>query len=151
MNRIMAKEKLRDKEKDKGGRPLLFKTPAALEKAIDGYFKECKDHKKEILDKNDKIKKVADPQIPTIAGLAYNLGVDRQTIYNYEKTQRFFDIIKGARNFILSRIEGRITNATGNMGGPIFIAKNYGYADKQEIEMTKPIEVIITDYRGREE
>ena len=100
------------------GRPLKFKTDEELQEAINNYFEYCKQYKK--------------PE--TIAGLAYHLGVDRTTIYCYEKREPFFDTIKGARERILAGLEEALF--TEGKSGQIFLAKNYGYSDKQEHEHT---------------
>ena len=101
-----------------GGRPKTFNNPEQLKTLVDNYIKECND--------NDKP--------PTIAGLAYSLGVDRKTIWNYEQRDEFFPIIKKARDFIMSELEIKLMQE--GKGGQIFLAKNYGYADKVEIENT---------------
>lgn len=98
------------------GRPLKFKTPEELQQKVDEYFAWCETNKK--------------PE--TIARLAYWLGVDRQTIYNYEKRDGFFDIIKRARERILAGLEEALY--TEGKTGQIFLAKNYGYTDRHEID-----------------
>jgi hypothetical protein len=120
--------------KHAGGRPLLYNSPEDLEKAILEYYKECKDNKKTIITKEGKEIKISFPLIPTIAGLAYHLGIDRHTIYNYEKRDEYFHTIKKARDYILSQMESSLMNSDGNVTGKIFLAKNYGYTDKKEIE-----------------
>lgn len=105
----------------KNGRPPLYNSAEELEKLIDAYFKDC--------DKRQRP--------PTIAGIAYWLGMDRKSIYNYEKKEKFFHIIKRARDKILSNLEEEMI-LRGN-GGTIFLAKNYGYSDKQEIEQNTTI------------
>ena len=115
---------------NKRGRPPLYKTPEELQKLIDGYFKDC--------EKRDKP--------PTIAGLAYTLGIDRQTVYNYGQKEEFFGTIKKARDRIIVELEERLM--TEGKSGQIFLAKNYGYTDKQEHEVTGkdggPIEINET-------
>lgn len=101
-----------------GGRPLLFETPEALERRIEEYKQSLIDREKP----------------PTIAGLAYWLGVDRQTIYNYEARMPYFGIIKKAREWILSSYEESAADGKGG-GGVIFLMKNYGYTDKQELDI----------------
>jgi hypothetical protein len=118
--------------KHAGGRPLLFKTPEEMQTKIDTYFKKCEEHKQKIW-KDGILTEIAKPLIPTIAGLAYELGTDRQTIYNYEKRDEFFDTIKKARNKILSMMEDGMMNSEGNVTGKIFLAKNYGYSDRTEV------------------
>lgn len=95
------------------GRPLIFETPAALEEAIDRYI-------------TTELK-------PTLAGLAYHLGIDRQTLYNYKDRAEFFDIIKKATDFVEFKYEQRLIYEN-NPTGVIFALKNMGWSDKQEIE-----------------
>ena len=115
---------------NKRGRPLSYKTANELQKAIDLYFDVCEEKERP----------------PTIAGLAYSLGVDRHTVYNYENKDDFFHTIKRARERILVYLEEMLM--TEGRGGQIFIAKNYGYTDKQEHELTGkdggPIEINET-------
>jgi hypothetical protein len=94
-------------------RPLVFKTPEELKKAIDKYIKQA-----------DK---------PTLAGLAYHLGINRQTLYNYKERPEFLDIIKSATDYIESQYEERLIYGN-NPTGLIFALKNMGWTDKQKIE-----------------
>ena len=75
-----------EKEKNKGGRPLLFKTVKELEDKINAYFE----------DKNNK------PY--TITDLAVWLDCDRKTLTNYEERDKFFPTIKRAKTKIDSKI-----------------------------------------------
>lgn len=95
------------------GRPLIFETPAALEEAIDGY--------------------IATELKPTLSGLAYHLGIDRQTLYNYKDRAEFFDILKKATDFVEFKYEQRLIYEN-NPTGVIFALKNMGWSDKQEIK-----------------
>ena len=96
------------------GQPPKFKNKEELQACIDRY--------KEYLESNGKP--------PTIAGLAYYTGIDRQTIYNYKAKDEFFDTIKGFVDYILFRWEE--LGLTDSSAGLIFIMKNYGYTDKME-------------------
>jgi len=136
--------------KHPGGRPMKYNTREDLEKAIDNYFDKCKLNKKTIITK-DGILDVISPKVPTIAGLAYAIGVDRQTVYNYEKNQEYFDIIKRARDYILAEIESAAINDDVNNGPVIFVMKNYGYSDKQEIEHSGGIEQRLNSDQVKEE
>ena len=111
-----------------GGRPKIFNSPQEIEEKVEQY--------KQYLREEDKP--------PTMAGLAYFLGVDRQTIYNYKKDQEFFDTIKKYRDWILLSIEEQCI--IKGHGGSIFLAKNYGYTDRQEVNYTKqPTPTVIVD------
>lgn len=69
-----------------------------------------------------------------MAGLAVSLGIDRQTLYNYKNTDEFFDTIKKARDVIEQAWEEHAF-LKGNAGS-IFVMKNYGYTDKQEVAVS---------------
>jgi hypothetical protein len=98
-----------------GGRPRIWETPELLQKDVDTYFEYCKTEKKH----------------PTIAGLAYYTNVDRHTIYNYDKKDEYFHIIKKARDRIMMGLEE--TSIEKGNSGTIFVMKQYGYTDKQEV------------------
>lgn len=97
------------------GRPLKFKTPEELEKAITDYFNMCEKKNKPM----------------TYAGLALAIGIDRQTLYNYEKRDEYFDTIKKARDIVGAYVEEQMF--IRGTSGVIFYAKNYGYTDRQEL------------------
>jgi len=113
------KPKLKNKPRD-----FNFKTREELQCAVDSYF--------DTMD-NDK-------RPYTIAGLAYFLGVCRATVYNYESREKYSDIISRARERCIMYLEEQLI--TQGKGGQIFLAKNYGYTDRQEIINT---EVKTTD------
>ena len=128
-NEVRGKPK-KEKEKNKGkpsnaGRKPIFKSVDELKKLIENYFDDCKTRERP----------------PTIAGLAYWLDVDRQTIYNYGKKDEFFGTIKRARDRIIMNIEEELV-VKGN-SGTIFLAKNYGYTDKQEVEHSGGIDIKV--------
>ena len=110
--------------KNKGARPPLWTDPKALEALIDLYFEEAVQ--------------------PTLAGLAYSIGIDRGTLYNYEKKDEFFHTIKEARDRMLRVYEGLlIYQGKANVAGIIFALKNTGWSDKTDItsggEAIRPI------------
>lgn len=104
-------------------RPLIFETPEDLSEAIKEYFET-----------NDR---------PTLAGLAYALNIDRQTLYNYGKRDEFFDIIKRARDKVASVYEERLVYENSPTG-VIFALKNMGWQDKKEVESTNKTEHSFT-------
>ena len=97
------------------GRPLIFKTTQELQSLIDNYF--------------------ANEDKPTLAGLAYELGINRQTLYNYAERDEFIDIIKRAREYVESKYETRLVY-DNSPTGVIFALKNMGWRDKQETEIS---------------
>lgn len=95
------------------GRPLLFETPEELQSSIMDYIQ------------NEKK--------PTLAGLAYFLGIDRHTLYNYKERPEYFHIIKKATDYVEYKYEERLIYDS-NPTGVIFALKNMGWRDKQEID-----------------
>lgn len=118
-------------EEIKKGRPLSYTDPQKLKADIEHYFKTS--------------------ERPTLAGLAYEIGISRQTLYNYEKKEPFFDIIKRAREKVESLYEERLLYST-QPTGVIFALKNMNWRDRQETDVTsggKPVPIlgngILTD------
>ena len=99
------------------GRPRCWNSPEELQEQINAYFDHCDIKNKPY----------------TIAGLAVFLEVDRHTIYNYEKSQEYFHTIKKARDKIYCFMEEwAMVKANA---GTIFLMKNYGYTDRQELDV----------------
>lgn len=98
------------------GRPKLFKTPEELKARIESYQEYLKDQNKP----------------PTMAGLAYFTGIDRQTLYNYKADDEFFGTIKEFTDWINMNWEELSISSPSS--GIIFLLKNYGYTDKVETE-----------------
>lgn len=79
------------------GHPPCFKTKEELSKAVESYFASL------IVPYYDQFgSPIGFKWIgkPTIGGLAIHLGCDRATIFNYGKSDRYFDVIKGAKDVI---------------------------------------------------
>ena len=121
--------------KNKGGRPLKFKSVKELDEKIDAYFED---------ETNRPF---------TISGLAYFLGCDRSTIVNYSHNEKFFDTIKKARTKIESEVEKCALMGIYNPTFAIFNLKNnFGWKDKQEIDATTTDRVtIVNDLPSDEE
>ena len=109
--------KMKGSELMAGGRPRAFKNKQELEDALQRY--------------KDYLRETNKP--PTIAGLSYFTGIDRQSIYNYQKRDEYFDTIKSFRDWVMMTYE-EIAIEKGN-GGIVFLLKNYGYTDKQDIDL----------------
>ena len=111
----------------KTGRPALFKSEEDILKAWEEYKKYVAKHEKPV----------------TWSGMAYYLGIDRKTLYNYRKDEAFFPAVKRIQSWIEMIVEEQCVLAGS---GAIFLAKNYGYTDKQEVqtETTKPMAVNIS-------
>ncbi len=114
------------------GQPLKYKTVESLQEAVDNYFKV------------DAFMPTASGEteyLPTMAGLALSLDVDRRTIVNYSNNEDYFPTIRKARAKIESFIETRLYG--NNVTGCIFNLKNnFDWKDKQEIETKDTTEEI---------
>lgn len=111
------------------GRPLIFETPEKLSEAVNQYFEEEKK--------------------PTLAGLAYALGINRQTLYNYGERDDFLDIIKRARERVEATYEERLVYGS-QPTGVIFALKNMGWKDKTEVDNRFPDGIILNGIRPKE-
>ena len=100
------------------GKPRLFKDAAELKACLDKYKAYLKESKKP----------------PTIAGLAYYTGIERQTIYNYKEREGYESTLKDFRDWVIMTYEEVAIEKGG--GGIIFLLKNYGYTDKSEHEIS---------------
>lgn len=125
--------------KKKNGRPLKFKTPDELQNKIEEYFVDyCGIDKLGNfgvkLDQESGKKVSSLKQIPTISSLAIFLDVDRETISNYAKKDKFFGTIKKAKEKILSFNESALYKNAFNTTGVIFNLKNnWGWKDRNEV------------------
>lgn len=118
------------------GRPIHYKTAEELQKAITDYFKNGITKK--------EIKSGIEVPVPTISGLCYYLGfASRQSFYDYEKREAFSYTIKRARLFIEQHYEEMLQ--VGNTTGAIFALKNFGWSDKQDIDLRDMRTINIID------
>lgn len=113
---------------------MQYKTPEEFEAKIDEYFD------------NTSI------EGQTRAGLYLHLGMSKQTFWNYcTKYPKYQEIAEMA----LTRLEYKYELKLNERGGTeaIFALKQYGWADKQEVEnkMSGGIEIISSIPRPKEE
>lgn len=131
--------------KNKGGRPLKFKTEELLQQKIDEYFKSCWEQKVDMWGnplfwKNEKGDKLLDKPIMrqikpyTIGGLAVFLDCDRDLIANYKAKGKYIRTIKRALDIIYCYKEERLHVASNPTGTIFDLKNNYGWKDKQEID-----------------
>lgn len=127
------------KEKHAGGRPLLFKTEEELEIKIDEYFESCipeylKDKDGELVT-GAKGYILVNMNAPSLSKLALYLGyASRQSLYDNEKKEEFSYIIKKARSRVEDWLYQHSLSAQIPPAVGIFLLKQFGYTDKQELE-----------------
>jgi hypothetical protein len=126
-------------EKDKGGRPLKFKTKQALEERINEYFNSCFE---------PAFTKSGEPMIDfktgeqmmwqskpfTMSGLAYYLDIDRKTLYNYGKKEKFFPTIKRAKARVEAYVEEQLFRPQIAAGVIFNLKNNFGWCDNPSSE-----------------
>ena len=123
-----------------------YTTGEEVEKEIQGYFEECS--------------KLGD--YPTVSGLAYWLGITRDTLIKYRECVNNGDVLKSlddsakadivdsikrAYEYIQNGYEDKLINGKTTPIGTIFALKNnFKWVDKQEVINTNNnIEVKLED------
>lgn len=99
------------------GRHRKFSSPEELENKCNEYFKYC--------DKN---------KLPYgICGLAAFLGIDRTTLYKYQRDypETYGDVVKSAKSVIEAFLETGLYGK-GFQGAKFNLSSNFGWAEKQE-------------------
>jgi hypothetical protein len=101
------------------GRKRIIKTPKMLDELADAYFKKCKDSGEPIL----------------LTGLILALGLScRDSLDEYGRREEFSDSVKRAKLHVEMEYEGRLHGVAST--GAIFALKNFGWSDRQDIELT---------------
>lgn len=140
--------------KHAGGRPKAYTDVEIMQQKIDSYFDSCFEPKR---DKEGKILRDFDGSAImvqtkpfTLSGLALALDIDRRTLLNYSKDDKFFPTIKKARNKIEAFLEEQLITNGGT--GVIFNLKNnYGWKDKQEnVNLNTSYEDYLKRVEGNE-
>ncbi|OSA98117.1 UNVERIFIED_ORG: hypothetical protein B2H98_05350 [Clostridium botulinum] len=126
------------------GRPAKYEKPEDMQRIIEAYFKECSKTK----------------EVPTVTGLAFALGTNRQMLLRYENADEcewlkqyddsvrvgFRDTIKRAKAFIESSYEQALFQQGKTIGAIFTLKNNYGYVDKTEqVVENKTITVDIEE------
>ena len=129
----------------KGPRP-KYTTVEEVQERINAYFKECEEQE----------------MYPTVSGLAYEMGIERQTLVRYKRLEDSEDLkyisdpavrkaisssIKEAYKHIQNGYEQKLINSKTQVIGTVFALKNnFNWVDKQEVEQTtKTISVSLED------
>lgn len=116
------------KWENKVGRPRLYNTPEEFQTKCDEYFALC--------DQTEK------PY--TVPGLAYHLGFEHRNVFN--QYGRDYPEFKGTVSRARARIEaqraGQLIEREGSTQGLQFDLKNnFGYFDRQEIDVSGKISI----------
>lgn len=96
-----------------GGRPLCFESPEDMAREIENYFKSLTTP---VFDENNVCIGKRWIGKPTVGGLAVYLGVDRKTVFNYSKSDRFSPLLKRAKDIIHAFNEGMLADGRNPVG-----------------------------------
>lgn len=122
--------------KNKGGRPMKFKSPEELEKKINAYFDWCDSRtRKKYITTREGIEVIDEPwQRPyTIEGLAVYLDTCRLTLINYSEKEEFFNIITRAKAKILAnKVEGALDKTYDPAMSKFMLINNYGMSNNDK-------------------
>lgn len=140
-------------EKNKGGRPPIYKNPEDLSGKIDVYFAYIKGEyvekqKTNLVTREMEVVRewIREPERITITGLGLFLGCESKSrLYEYAKKPKFSYPIKRAIAKVEQAYEAHLFER--NSTGAIFALKNFGWTDKQEIDHTsagQPFAINIT-------
>lgn len=152
------------------GRPKKFQSVEELEAMIQDYFESCFSpvtEKKSVLEpyrdeetgemlsrrvtvdvekKDNSGQQIYEQVKPfTVSGLALHIGVDRDTLLNYEKNpgnEKFFGTIKRAKAVIQNFVEARLYAPTQVTGAIFALKNNHGWVDRTETDLTTKGEKI---------
>src|SRR5512146_569097 len=111
------------------GRPRALESPEQAWELGMKYFEEC--------DANHE------PYL--ITGLALALGLPaRQSLCEYQLRPEYTDTIKRLKQIVESGLEKKALSAN-NPAGAIFIMKNMGWSDRQDLALSTPNGPLQTD------
>ncbi len=100
------------------GRPKAYTDVNEIQQKIDEYFIKCDENKEPY----------------TITGLALALDLDRKTLYNYSKDDKFFPTIKKAKLKVENYLEKHLIIDNSTTGIIFNLKNNFDWKDKQEME-----------------
>ena len=112
-------------------RPPKYNTAKEIQVKVDEYFQE----------------RVSEGKKPIISGLCYHLGFEtRQSFYDLEKLDKFSYTVKRARLRIEMFYEEQLMG--NHTAAAIFALKNFGWTDKQEIDIKGDVDINPKEFIG---
>lgn len=149
-------------EKNKGGRPLKFKTVEILQKKIDAYFADCDPHLIEvtefILDPVLKeylqkvVSRMSDQKPYTITGLALALDTSRETLLEYQglvegrkKKDKYADAIKKAKLRCQNYAESHLFSGKNATGAIFNLKNNYKWRDESVVNQRHTMSDLLDE------
>ena len=106
------------------GRPRKIKSPREFERLAGAYFQKCE----------------AEGEPALLTGLILAVGLSaRESLDEYGRRPEFYDSVKKAKLRIEMEYEKALRSR--NPAGPIFALKNFGWTDKQDLELSGNVAV----------
>ena len=106
-------------------RPLKYKTPEQMEKALDAYF--------------------TDNERPTMAGVCVALGICKQSLSNYYEREGFSELIDFARLRVEAKVEEILLYDKAGAGAIFWLKNNAGWSDRTEQDVNVRGEFYVSD------
>lgn len=129
------------------GRPKAYQTPAALQRAVEGYFQSIsrevtvkepvdtgrRDEQGHVVfewipvktDAGEEIRKREFAVPPTVTGLCRALGISRQTWVNYGADKEYAPVVERAKAVITGWLEEQLLTRSKGVQGVMFALQNY--------------------------
>lgn len=125
---------------EKKGRPPIFKTEKALEKAVNAYFNAISTKRPVPNTFNSDGKQYYETiflEAPTVSGLCLFLRISRKTWENYCADDKFAFVTERTKMRMEAYCENiLLTREKGSLQGVIFnLQHNYGWRDKKTVEL----------------
>lgn len=118
------------------GRPPLYTSEEELTPLIEEYFTFCDNRIQQVYSKKrDEVIDIINPEPYTMSGLAYYLGMDRDTLLRYSKQEEFYGTIKRAKDKVHHDVERRLMDGAG-VGAIFSLKNNFEWRDKTETDVT---------------
>ncbi len=154
-------------EKNLGGRPLKlkFESKEELDEAIEKYFDSCLKPKTivgevdgvpTLIEVKDREGNVVMEQVKpyTMSGLAYALGITRETLLEYKEREMFSDSIKRAKARCEQYVEEALFDKGKSNGARFNLINNYAkWKEKSEVDSNvnvKTYENLLEEVQGDE-
>ena len=125
-----------------------YRTPEALQRHIDGYFRSClsplRDKDGNIVYDNNGQKVMVQTKPYTVSGMASYLGITTNTLRTYKTKAlaglippEYADVVIMARQKIEEYAECQLYNKDGNKGGEFVLRAAFGWRTKGERNVDK--------------
>lgn len=126
------------------GRPPAYNTEEELQREIEDYFNSLL---VAVYDEKGVQIGLKWRNKPTVGGLAVHLGIDRVTMHNYSKSDRFFNTIKKAKDLIHSFNEQMLTEGKNPVGAinTLINTSQFWVSDQKHIK----VEPVMPDNGAR--